>query len=117
MLNTAVFNLILTPRLATPILFATLCFGADSETTKDIFAAIRANDLATLKTLAVTGANERGDRDTTPLMFASAYGSVDAVELLERGRGCKREERFRLYSAHVERHRTRKGRAIDCTRG
>jgi hypothetical protein len=45
MLETAVFNLILTLRLSTLVLFATLCFGAGSETTKDIFPAIRANDL------------------------------------------------------------------------
>jgi ankyrin repeat protein len=82
MLKTAVFNLIRMMRLSTLIFLATLCFGADPETTNDMFAAIRANDLARLKILAVAGANLRGDRDTTPLMFASAYGSVDAIELL-----------------------------------
>jgi ankyrin repeat protein len=82
MLKAAASNLVLRPRFSAVILSATLCFGANAETATDIFAAIRSNDLATLKTLTATSANQRGDRDTTPLMFAGAFGSVDAVQLL-----------------------------------
>lgn len=53
---------------------------------KSIFNSIFTNDSAALRKL-VTGreaANARGERETTALMYACAFGSVDAVRLLLR---------------------------------
>jgi ankyrin repeat protein len=76
------FKFMLKPSVSALVFSMALCLGAEPESSKEIFKAIRSNDLAALKTLAATGANQRGDRDTTPLMFAAAYGSVQAVDLL-----------------------------------
>jgi ankyrin repeat protein len=66
--------------LSTAVL-ACVCFGAESNA---LFTAIRNNDLAAVKTLtAATGAaNVAGDRETTPLLYAGAYGSVEAMKIL-----------------------------------
>ena len=58
--------------------------AADSNRSDDIYTALRTNDLARLKTLAQSGvdANIKDDHGMTPLMYAAAVGSVDAMTLL-----------------------------------
>src|SRR5258708_39704058 len=56
-------RLMLKPSVLPSVFSMALCLGAESESSKELFAAIRSNDLATLKTLADTGANQRGERD------------------------------------------------------
>src|SRR6266851_6233362 len=57
-----------------------LAAGASSD---DFYKAIRANDLPQLKTLISKGDVSVRDRHgTTPLMYAAAVGSVDAVKAL-----------------------------------
>ena len=47
------------------------------------YQAIRNNDLTTLRALVKTaGVNVKDQRETTPLMYAAAYGSLDAMKLL-----------------------------------
>ena len=47
------------------------------------YQAIRTNDLATLQTLSKSSnINEKDKRGTTPLHYAAAYGSAEAVRLL-----------------------------------
>jgi ankyrin repeat protein len=57
---------------------------ADAGRATAMFAAIRGNDLPALKTLLASGAdvNTRGERETTPLMYACAFGSPESVKLL-----------------------------------
>ena len=66
------------------MLLSGVAFAADTDPAKEIFTAIRNNDLPGLKTLLADRAkvNVRGDRDTTPLIYAAAYGTVDAMKLL-----------------------------------
>jgi ankyrin repeat protein len=49
-----------------------------------LIEAILKNDVAGLKAQLDAGANPnaKGERDTTPLMYAAAYGSLDAMRLL-----------------------------------
>src|SRR5580692_6926102 len=49
-----------------------------------VFALIRNNDLRELQAAMDQGAgvNSRGDRETTPLMYAAAFGSLESVKLL-----------------------------------
>jgi ankyrin repeat protein len=49
-----------------------------------LIQAIRQNDLAGIQQQIKAGAdvNAKGDRDTTPLMYAAAYGSVEAMRSL-----------------------------------
>jgi ankyrin repeat protein len=58
-----------------------LCAGTPSE---ELYQAIRANDLARLQSLIKDPANVnlKDRRGATPLMYAAAVGSVDAVKLL-----------------------------------
>ena len=64
--------------------FLSLAAGAAAEDTSGRFyQAIRTDDQATLRTLLKTAdANTRDQRDTTPLMYASAFGSIGAMRLL-----------------------------------
>jgi len=50
----------------------------------DVYAAVRANDLARLKTLIVSpaDANARDEQGDTPLLYAAAVGSLEAMKLL-----------------------------------
>ncbi len=64
-----------------------LCAGlanAAAPDAKQLFPAIRDNDLARLKSLVADGVdvNFRGDRETTPVMYAAAFGSLDALKTL-----------------------------------
>ncbi len=62
------------------IAFAGLAAGASSD---DYYKAIRANDLAQLKSLIAAGdVNARDRRGATPLMYAASVGSMDAVKML-----------------------------------
>jgi ankyrin repeat protein len=57
-----------------------LSAGASSD---DYYKAIRANDLAQLKSLTSAGdVNVKDRRGATPLMYAASVGSVEAVKLL-----------------------------------
>jgi ankyrin repeat protein len=60
------------------------CLAADGDVSKQYFAAIRGNDLAGLRALVAQGkdVNARGDRESTPLIYASGFGSADAVKIL-----------------------------------
>jgi ankyrin repeat protein len=56
---------------------------AGAQTAEDVFRAIRAGDLATLRKLPV---NVKDRLDTTPLHYAALYGNSESVRiLLERG--------------------------------
>src|SRR5260370_38955975 len=47
------------------------------------YQAIRNNDLSTLRTLLKTSnANLKDQKESTPLMYAAAFGSVDAMKIL-----------------------------------
>ncbi len=62
------------------LLGVTALAGASSD---DYYKAIRANDLAQLKSLISTGdVNVKDRHGATPLMYAAAVGSVDAVRML-----------------------------------
>ena len=71
-------------RLFTAFLLFATCSYAQIDSVKALFTAIRNNDLSAVKSMAVKegAANARGDRETTPLMYASAYGSLDAMKIL-----------------------------------
>jgi ankyrin repeat protein len=63
----------------------------------DVYQAIRANDLARLKTLvrARADANAPGDQGETPLMSAAAVGSIEAMRfLLEQGADVNAQNAF-----------------------
>jgi uncharacterized protein len=65
-------------------LAAPLCSGAEVGADSAIFTAIRNNDVARLKTWLAAGANanSRDERGVPALLYASAYGSRDALKLL-----------------------------------
>jgi ankyrin repeat protein len=64
------------------LLFISAALAADGPS--DLFALIRANDLSGLNQALVKGAdvNARDGKGITPLMYASAFGSVDAMKML-----------------------------------
>src|SRR5260370_39880501 len=70
---------------------AAALFAASTETQSDEFySAIRANDLPKLGAMLKQGAsgNLKDNHDVTPLMYAAAAGSVEAMELLiDKGAG------------------------------
>jgi ankyrin repeat protein len=74
------------PIVVTILLAATQLFGIDTDTraADRVFAFIRNNDLRDLQAAVEQGAgvNSRGDRETTPLMYAAAFGSLESVKLL-----------------------------------
>ena len=61
---------------------AVVCAQADDAGDR-FYQAIRNNDLATLRTLIKTsGVNVKDQRESTPLMYAAAYGSLDSMRAL-----------------------------------
>jgi ankyrin repeat protein len=57
--------------------------AAAQEPSDRFYQAIRNNDLSSLRTLIKTSdVNIKDQRESTPLMYAAAYGSLDAVKLL-----------------------------------
>jgi ankyrin repeat protein len=57
--------------------------AAAQESSDRFYLAIRNNDLASLRSLVKTSdANIKDQRESTPLMYAAAYGSLDAMKLL-----------------------------------
>ena len=57
--------------------------GGQGDQSEAFYAAVRANDLARLTTLASgAGVNARDSRGLTPLMYAAVTGSVEAMQLL-----------------------------------
>ena len=46
------------------------------------YVFVRNNDLTALRSLTKEGLNERDAEGQTPLMFAAAFGSLDAMKLL-----------------------------------
>lgn len=64
---------------------AAAVFAASTEKlSDDFYAAIRANDLPKLESMLKQGAsvNTKDNHDVTPLMYAAAAGSVEAMKLL-----------------------------------
>jgi ankyrin repeat protein len=56
---------------------------AAQEPSDRFYQAIRNNDLASLRTLVKTSdVNTKDQRESTPLMYAAAYGSLDAMKVL-----------------------------------
>src|SRR6267378_4981357 len=48
-----------------------------------VYQAIRSNDLSTLRSLLKTSdVNLKDQKETTPLMYAAAFGSLDAMKIL-----------------------------------
>jgi ankyrin repeat protein len=70
---------------ATVFLAASQFFAADTIAADRLFTFIRNNDFASLRSAIAAGANvnARADRDTTPLMYAAAFGSLDSLKLLQ----------------------------------
>jgi ankyrin repeat protein len=67
---------------------AVTCLAAGDTVSEDFYSAIRANDMARLRSLAREGSdiNTRDRRGETPLMYAAAAGSLEAMEfLVEKG--------------------------------
>ena len=63
--------------------FALSSVAAPLEPADRFYLAIRNNDMAALRTLIKSaGVETREKRGATPLMLASAYGSLDAMKLL-----------------------------------
>src|SRR5260370_18884916 len=79
---------------------------AAEEPSDRYYEAIRNNDLTSLRTLLKTAdVNIKDQRGTTPLMYAAAYGSLDAMKaLLSAGADVKAKNAFDatalLWSAH-----------------
>jgi ankyrin repeat protein len=65
-------------------LFGLSVLGAQAQDASERFyQSIRNNDLASLRTLVKTlDVNVKDQRESTPLMYAAAYGSLDAMQLL-----------------------------------
>jgi ankyrin repeat protein len=58
-----------------------VCFAQDPS--DGFYQAIRNNDLSTLRTLLKTSdVNLKDQKETTPLMYAAAFGSLDAMKIL-----------------------------------
>jgi len=65
-----------------------LCCGfGQTPPADDVFSAIRQNNTAAVKIFAAHrgNVNTRGPRDTTPLMYAAAYGSLQSMKILLKG--------------------------------
>ena len=57
--------------------------AAAQEPSDRFYQAIRNNDLTSLRDLVKTSdVNSKDQRESTPLMYAAAYGSIDAMQLL-----------------------------------
>ena len=67
-----------------PVILGACCAFGQTSPAKDVFSAIRDNDTAAVKTFAAhrENVNARGARDTTPLMYAAAYGSLQSMKIL-----------------------------------
>jgi ankyrin repeat protein len=63
-------------------------WGADADPSEAFYAAIRGNDVSKLQAMLAGGAsaNHKDPRGLTPLMYAAAVGSADAMKvLIEKG--------------------------------
>jgi len=70
-------------RVIACLLVSGLATAVAQEASDSFYRAIRNNDLASLRSLIKTsGVNTRDQRESTPLMYAAAYGSIDAMKLL-----------------------------------
>ena len=77
-------------RLFLPLILLTLSTSSDAQT---LFDAIRANELATLRASSGPAVNAPGRLGLTPLMYASAFGSHEALEiLLDKGADVKAKD-------------------------
>ena len=77
-------------RLFLPLILLTLSTSSDAQT---LFDAIRANELATLRASSGPAVNAPGRLGLTPLMYAAAYGSHEALEiLLDKGADVKAKD-------------------------
>jgi ankyrin repeat protein len=66
------------------VLAVGLCSGAEIGVEQPLLTAIRNNDLAGIKAMIARGVNvnAHGERGIPPVMYASAFGSVNALKLL-----------------------------------
>ena len=66
------------------ISLGSVSLAAEADVAKQYFALIRSNDLGGLKAMLAQGkdVNARGDREATPLIYASAFGSAEALRML-----------------------------------
>ncbi|MGI8744618.1 MAG: ankyrin repeat domain-containing protein [Bryobacteraceae bacterium] len=82
----------------TVLVVAGLAFPALADEASDkLFAAIRNSDLKAINSLLASGSdvNSRDKRGTTPVMYAAAYGSFDAMKLLiDKGAGVNAKSDF-----------------------
>jgi ankyrin repeat protein len=71
-------------RVSAASLLVVCCAFGQTPSAKDIFSAIRENDATAVKSLAAhrENVNIRGPRDTTPLMYAAAFGSLQSMKTL-----------------------------------
>lgn len=70
--------------------FACLLGSLPAQSTDEIFRAIRANELSTLRSLPAAAVNAKDRLDTTPLHYAALYGNAESVRiLLDRGADVK----------------------------
>ena len=77
-------------RLFLPLILLTLSTSSDAQT---LFDAIRANELATLRASSGPAVNAPGRLGLTPLMYAAAFGSHEALEiLLDKGADVKAKD-------------------------
>lgn len=64
------------------LLLITAPFASAQVADETLFQNIRNNDLAGMKQQFAQDANVKGRRDVTPLLYAAAFGTADAVKLL-----------------------------------
>ena len=70
-------------RVIACLLLSGLGIAVAQEASDSFYRAIRNNDLASLRSLIKTSdVNTKDQRESTPLMYAAAYGSIDAMKLL-----------------------------------
>jgi ankyrin repeat protein len=79
------------------LLFTGFCWALPNDLNEEFYSAIRGNDLARLRTLVDQKANvnTKDSRGETPLMYAAAVGSVEAMKfLLEQGADANVQNQF-----------------------
>src|SRR5690349_1663455 len=75
-------------RVVTALMFCALAHSSPADSPpQTLFQAIRNNDVSLMKRLLGNGAdvNNKGKNNTTPLMYAAAFGTIDSMRLLIEG--------------------------------